>query len=1081
MSIVQSFNSLQIVKKLDSIAYNLSGISSIENLVLKTEEIIEEIIDVEYNGLYLFDPVYKQLRLLFAKHFTEEERLEAERTAMDRHPGKVFKSGKKIHISDVEKDSQKLSSSSKRSFTIRSRLYLPVMSRDKCVGAFGLASSKTNAFSELHIALLSFVCNMAGVVYSNLMFEKENQLALKQIKENEESLFRINENLTTTISSIDELIIVLNHVNIIIETFESNNFVSNFLETSECIFKHFNSLKLDSETITQLTNTIKKSKFDYKVYKSVFQIKGKGKTYWFQANIKARKDKYGNFDGSIIVFRDITEQEELQQKVIRNQMILSNFMNSIDEVFIVTDKSLRIIEINKFSEKFFNTTRDHLIGKNISEISPEALTSGRYSNYINVINQNTSFEVEETIANTKFGQIHVAIKAFSIGIGMGLIIRDISETHKAKHQLILTTSRLSTLIKNLNSGVLLEDENQKIILSNEKFCEFFCRNNKKTFSYEKPNCSQCVWKSSKLFKDAHQFEERIIDLISKKEICVNEELETSDGRFYERDFIPIYKNNEYLGHLWQYRDITQRKRNNTDLQQAKIDADLANQAKSRFLAIMSHEIRTPLHAIGGMAKLIEETRLTLEQKKYLDAIISSNDNLLAIINDILDFSKIEAGKLELEITNFSIRDVIKNIYNSHKIKSEEKNLHFAFQIDPIITDYHMGDPVRLTQILINLTNNSIKFTKHGFVEISAELIDNSENSQTIIFSVSDSGKGIKKEAINDIFNRFKQEDESITRKFGGTGLGLAISKELVELLGGSIHVESTPYVKTRFYFTLKMNIGQQPCIEKSKLTDEEPTDLKNLKILIAEDHQVNQFFIISVLKKWNIEPDVVTNGKEAIEKLKSNKYDLILMDNQMPEMDGIEATLIIRKNLKLNIPIIALTASAIKEVIDSCLQSGMQDYLTKPFKPKELYQKIIQLIDISKFNKKQSDSVVKKIDMELNSSQSLDLKPLKEMFQNDAEQINRLLQLFVSQTTEQLENLKVAFNKKDYKTIGMVAHKVKPSLDLIRAKHLVEPVRKIEKLNSSNLNENIEVSDKLISWFIDELQNIIDMVRKHNQ
>tara|TARA_B100000809_G_scaffold158023_1_gene155325 strand:+ start:14166 stop:16016 length:1851 start_codon:yes stop_codon:yes gene_type:complete len=384
---------------------------------------------------------------------------------------------------------------------------------------------------------------------------------------------------------------------------------------------------------------------------------------------------------------------------------------------------------------------------------------------------------------------------------------------------------------------------------------------------------------------------------------------------------------------------------NLELTNAKNKAELSSIAKEQFLANMSHEIRTPLNGIGGMAKLLEKTSLTKEQQEYNQAIRKSSDNLLVIINDILDFSKIEAGKLTIEKIGFNLKESISRVINTMSYKAEEKGINLALEIDANISEILIGDPTRINQIIINLLNNAIKFTSKGCVILKCNLVEKTSTKNKIKFEVIDTGIGIDSRKISKIFGSFSQEDESTTRKFGGTGLGLAISKQLVELFNGELKVISEKGKGAIFYFTVEYPIGSLKDWLKEDATVMNWESLEHKKVLLVEDNKINQFLATTILTNWKMKVEVAENGLIAIEKLKDKKFDVVLMDMQMPIMGGIEATVIIREELKLSIPIIALTARAIKGIDKECMDAGMNDYISKPFNQSELFNKILNLIN----------------------------------------------------------------------------------------------------------------------------------------
>jgi len=378
-----------------------------------------------------------------------------------------------------------------------------------------------------------------------------------------------------------------------------------------------------------------------------------------------------------------------------------------------------------------------------------------------------------------------------------------------------------------------------------------------------------------------------------------------------------------------------------------LSRDIAEKAaltKSQFLSTMSHEIRTPMNAVIGFTHLLIQLNPRPEQFEYLRLLKFSAENLLVLINDILDFSKIEAGKVEFEEADFLIKELVSNIRLALLQKANEKDVRLKLLVDHDLPDVLKGDPVRLGQILTNLISNAVKFTNKGSVTIVASLNQKLEDYTLIDFEIIDSGIGIAPDKIDSIFESFTQAGADTTRKFGGTGLGLTITKKLLELMGSEIKVKSELGKGSTFYFSIKIKNSETQSINSTnnQLRIEEKS-LKGVKILIAEDNQINVILAKQYMLLWDIDCDVAENGKIALTLVQTNDYDMVLMDLQMPEMDGYETTKAIRKLPQekfKNLPIIALTASAMLDIKDQAFVVGMNDYISKPFNPNELYRKI---------------------------------------------------------------------------------------------------------------------------------------------
>jgi signal transduction histidine kinase/CheY-like chemotaxis protein len=399
-------------------------------------------------------------------------------------------------------------------------------------------------------------------------------------------------------------------------------------------------------------------------------------------------------------------------------------------------------------------------------------------------------------------------------------------------------------------------------------------------------------------------------------------------------------------------EIQDRKRIEEDLRRAKDAAEVATNAKSQFLAIMSHELRTPMNAVIGLTGLLLRTGMTWEQRDYVQTIQSSGNALLSIINDVLDYSKIDNGKMELEIQPFNLKSCIEEARDLLASNAAEKGLAISYALDDGIPEVIMGDPARLRQILVNLLGNAVKFTSAGRIEIRITSKNLEDDLYEIHFAVTDTGIGIPQDKMSHLFQSFSQVDASTSRRYGGTGLGLAISKLLVELMGGRIWAESEAGIGSAFHFTILAKESSLKPVQSIKPAQRADTDThdrrkNSLRILLAEDNMINQKVMLKMLNKLNYRADVAANGLEALAALESQPYDVVLMDIQMPEMDGWEAAKKIREKWPKWPKIFAVTAYAIQGDRETCMAAGMDDYITKPVKIEELQAVLESTADLA--------------------------------------------------------------------------------------------------------------------------------------
>lgn len=512
------------------------------------------------------------------------------------------------------------------------------------------------------------------------------------------------------------------------------------------------------------------------------------------------------------------------------------------------------------------------------------------------------------------------------------------------------------------------------------------------------------------------------------------------------------------------RDITQRKEDAAELLRAQ-------KAKEQFLANVSHEIRTPINGIAGMATLLSQNPTAKEQATYLNAIKSAAENLKVIINDILDLASIESGKLNFEKIGFNLNDLLHTVVDSFSVQSTQKGIGLTYALDERISKVLIGDPFRLNQILINLISNALKFTHDGHISINCQLERNTGKTQSIKIDVSDTGIGIPADKLNRIFESFSQADASVTRKYGGTGLGLTIVKQIVELQRGSITVNSTEEKGTTFSIVIPYAIGNTTELEEKASVfnkkQNELSNLKNLRILLAEDNDINRLYATSILKMWECTADTAENGYVALEKVRNNDYDIILMDIQMPVMDGFEATRAIKKSgaPKNQIPIIALTANSSSKDIEKCMASGMNDCIAKPFTPENLFG---ILIKYGRF--RETQQALKP------ENETIDLSYLKKMSNNDKEFVDEIINSFVLNTPKAIKEIKSYLNSENWIKMEEQVHKIKPTLTMIGMPLARESAVEIEILTRSQ--SDIETLKRLVQKFCASLESALDQFKK---
>ena len=811
------------------------------------------------------------------------------------------------------------------------------------------------------------------------------------------------------------------------------------------------------------------------------QNKDGGIKWVLDRGVVTEKDKDGKPLKIMGTHTDITDKKNAERRLDEQRKFYENILNQIPSDVAVLNTDMQYLFLNPHAIRD-PELRKWMVGKTDEDYcrlrnKPMSIAKERRMILDAVMSTRKSQEWEEEFISKDGKEQFVLRRMYpvlngegevSLLIGYGL---DITERKIFEQELLDSEEKNRVILANMNLGLMEVDVNQHIVYANNTLAEMLGVSMDYIVGYDVSGL--LTPEDLDLSKTVQENEGSGND--ESYEVKVNIK---GKERWWFISATPKFNNaGRFAGSIIVCLDISERKELEQQLIDSRESAEMLANSKKAFLANMSHEIRTPLNAIIGMGNQLSKSELNDSQRFYLNTIHSAADNLLVIINDILDLSKLEAGKLSLETIGFEPRKVISDAIQVLIYKAEEKGISLTNSFcDSRLSPVLIGDPYRVNQILLNLISNSIKFTEKGTVDVTCEVISDSAESQIIQVNVSDTGIGMDEAFVNRMFDKFSQEYESVTRKYGGTGLGMSICKDLVTLMGGDINVTSQKGKGTTIRFNIEFKKGSSkdlPATQTSVFTSD---FLKGKTILVTDDNDMNRLVASTILKSYGAHIREAMNGKEAVTAIMngSTKIDLVLMDIQMPVMDGYEAARTIRGTGN-DIPILALTANAIKGENQKCLDAGMNDYITKPFKEEEFLKLVSHWMQI----RPQVIALPAAVESDPVPDNALfDLTLLQDISKGNEAFVDKMVGMFMEQCPATVKEIRQAYSAADFPQLRKLAHRLKPSIDNMGISAMKKGIRDIEKLATQN--EQTQELEELINSLDNVIQSVTIELAKKN-
>ena len=762
------------------------------------------------------------------------------------------------------------------------------------------------------------------------------------------------------------------------------------------------------------------------------------------------------------IARENNLRRHAEQKAQLNEHKYKGLIENSSLVVFTTDLEGNFTYLSGKCKDFTGFSAEELVGENFLTVVDNSWRSQALAFYQAQKEKQTFETVMELPIVSKNGELRwleqsvVLLQDGNQPIGFQSIAKDITERKYAEKLLADAEQRikakqeeyqeqLQAILDNMPMIIYLKDLEGRFMMVNRQFHQTFGTTDDEVVGQKEIGNVHKTAAGSSRFAEVDEKVKRTGRPVELEDVLI-----TTEG---ERNMLivkfPLYdKNNELFAISAVGKDITEVVRYQQQLISAKKRAEKAERLQEEFLANMSHEIRTPMNGIIGMTNLLETTFLNSEQHEYLHLIKESSSILLALINDILDLSKIKSGRMSVEKTNYNLHQTIDSVIAPFRVKAKEKGIgiHKTFEGVP---QHITGDQHKLQQVLNNLLSNAVKFTEKGAVNLFATT-EQREDVLYFVCTVTDTGIGISAENLDSVFESFVQAGSDMVRRYGGTGLGLSITKRLIELQGGKITVSSTYGEGTSFYFELPLTLCEHSTHEPETAQQEQAplssSLLRGKKILLIEDNLVNQKVTYLMLHKAGMEVHIANHGKEAVTFLEKEAYDLIITDLQMPEMDGFQTAVFIRKKLQITTPIIAMTASALRNEKDRCLELGMNEYLTKPFAPATLFFHLKRFL----LNREENGTANLVETEEEKTSNLYNLSFLEEM--DDAEYSSEVLDLFLTLTPTALGEIKDHTFQEEWKDVFKKAHSLKSSLGILQMQPMLQTITEIEAIAKTQEN-----------------------------